>query len=108
MSHSILVISATNHIGYRFYRVFRIGNRDCLAGITKHGNIIFRIAKSHDIFGRQSQQFAIHVGGIGAMSAAQMATTPAGDDALQGIITLAAWPAALLLAAWVALRTRDA
>ena len=32
----------------------------------------------------------------------------AGDDVLRGILTLAAWPAALLLGAWAALRTRDA
>ena len=60
------------------------------------------------VFAGESWQWLVDAGQYLPMSAAQMATTPAGDDALQGIITLAAWPAALLLAAWVALRTRDA
>ncbi|WP_447588554.1 ABC transporter permease [Microbacterium lacticum] len=60
------------------------------------------------VFAGESWQWLVDAGQYLPMSAAQMATTPAGDDVLQGIITLAAWPAALLLAAWVALRTRDA
>ena len=60
------------------------------------------------VFAGESWQWLVDAGQYLPMSAAQMATTSAGDDVLQGIITLAAWPAALLLAAWVALRTRDA
>ncbi len=42
------------------------------------------------------------------MSGAQSATTAGGDEVVRGLLTLAAWPAALLLGAWAALRGRDA
>ena len=60
------------------------------------------------VFAGESWQWIVDLGQYLPMAAAQMATTPAGDDVLQGILTLAAWPAALLLGAWAALRTRDA
>lgn len=60
------------------------------------------------VFAGESWQWIIDLGQYLPMAAAQMATTPAGDDVLRGILTLAAWPAALLLGAWAALRTRDA
>ena len=60
------------------------------------------------VFAGESWQWIVDLGQYLPMAAAQMATTPAGDDVLRGILTLAAWPAALLLGAWAALRTRDA
>lgn len=42
------------------------------------------------------------------VSGAQTATTAGGDEVFTGVLTLAAWPAALLLVAWAALRSRDA
>lgn len=60
------------------------------------------------VFAGDSWQWIVDLGQYLPMAAAQMATTPAGDDVLRGILTLAAWPAALLLGAWAALRTRDA
>lgn len=60
------------------------------------------------VFAGEGWQWLVDLGQYLPMSAAQMATTPAGDDVVQGILTLAAWPAALLLIAWAALRTRDA
>lgn len=60
------------------------------------------------VFAGESWQWIVNLGQYLPMAAAQMATTPAGDDVLRGILTLAAWPAALLLGAWAALRTRDA
>ena len=60
------------------------------------------------VFAGESWQWIVDLGHYLPMAAAQMATTPAGDDVLRGILTLAAWPAALLLGAWAALRTRDA
>lgn len=41
------------------------------------------------------------------MSGAQSATTAGGEDVMRGLVTLAAWPAALLLGAWASLRSRD-
>ena len=60
------------------------------------------------VFAGESWQWIVDLGQYLPMAAAQMATTPAGDDVLRGILTLAAWPAALRLGAWAALRTRDA
>ncbi|MBF4560769.1 ABC transporter permease subunit [Microbacterium sp. VKM Ac-2870] len=42
------------------------------------------------------------------MSGAQAATAVDGDHIVRGLVTLAAWPAALLIGAWVSLRSRDA
>lgn len=42
------------------------------------------------------------------VSAAQAATAPAGEHVVRGLLTLIAWPGALLLGAWAALRGRDA
>lgn len=42
------------------------------------------------------------------MSGAQAATTAAGDHVVRGLLTLAAWPAALIAGAWLTLRRRDA
>ena len=60
------------------------------------------------VFAGESWQWIVDLGQYLPMAAAQMATTPAGDDVLRGILTLAAWPAALLLGAGAARRTRDA
>ncbi len=42
------------------------------------------------------------------VSAAQAATAAGGDDVVRGLLTLVAWPTALLLGAWASLRGRDA
>lgn len=58
--------------------------------------------------GGESWQWLVDAGQYLPMSAVQAATQPGGEDVLRGILTLAAWPAALLLASWAALRARDA
>lgn len=42
------------------------------------------------------------------MSGAQSATTAGGDEVVRGLLTLTAWPTALVLGAWASLRGRDA
>jgi len=59
-------------------------------------------------FAGESWQWIVDLTKYLPVSAAQVATAAGGDDVVRGLVTLAVWPAALLLGAWVSLRSRDA
>jgi len=59
-------------------------------------------------FAGESWQWIVDLTKYLPVSGAQVATTAGGDEVVRGLVTLAAWPAALLLGAWASLRSRDA
>ncbi|KIC56107.1 ABC transporter permease subunit [Microbacterium hominis] len=58
-------------------------------------------------FAGEGWKWIVDAGAYLPMSGAQSATTAGGEDVMRGLVTLAAWPAALLLGAWASLRSRD-